>query len=518
MQPLPTPEQVHLATQWVIALEDHLRRSQMDTADRTNDRTNNPASPKQAPRIPCLLVVADTPILGEQLAAESSAWGIQIQFALNCRDAKRAIARDRLDVTVIDLHPSTHDTSETSPGLSLLADLSQPGSMPPMPILITCCNPSDRATAFRLGARMALPRFLSASQLLAFAWNTLHQEDRWHRNPTDRTAARPQLFPTQNRRPLILMLGSDRAGLTSLGDRLQGWGVQVQITTTPLAFWQALNLSLPDLVMVADTTNLAADGSAAGLDSFTLCRTLRQKGHASGIDLPILWIARNHDAIAVQQAFDAGATECICQPLVFEELVVRMFACLERIHLRWELAATNPLTHLPTPYTSSRDLSWFIRLSDRHRQPLCLALVAIDRLRHIGERFGKQFSGSFSEQIDDPWECAAILRHMANLLQQAFRSEDVIGHWCNETFAIGLYGSTKADGMQRVARFLEVFSSSGANEVFDTPVGDSLQLTCSAGIAQYPEDGNHLQALHQAAAAALNRARMLGCDRVLPAE
>jgi diguanylate cyclase (GGDEF)-like protein len=106
----------------------------------------------------------------------------------------------------------------------------------------------------------------------------------------------------------------------------------------------------------------------------------------------------------------------------------------------------------------------------------------------------------------------SVLRGLAEQLRRDFRGNDVVGRWGGEEFIIGMYGMTRENGVTRLADTLERF----AEEEF---IGDreTLRVSFSAGVAEYPLDGPNLAAVSRAADDALYRAKAAGRGRVLAA-
>ncbi len=88
-----------------------------------------------------------------------------------------------------------------------------------------------------------------------------------------------------------------------------------------------------------------------------------------------------------------------------------------------------------------------------------------------------------------------------------------MGRWDGPQFVVGMYGMTKADGMERLSQLLE----SMWWEVFTDAEGIEFQGSCGAGVAEYPANGMDLPALSQSAQQALMQAKSQGPNRVLPA-
>jgi len=106
-----------------------------------------------------------------------------------------------------------------------------------------------------------------------------------------------------------------------------------------------------------------------------------------------------------------------------------------------------------------------------------------------------------------------VFRRAGRLLLGAFRSEDVVTRWEGDEFVIGMYGTRRTDGVQRLADLLEALRQ----DRFRGRTETSFRVTFSAGVAQYPDDGPDLRTLYRSAAEARDQARLAGGDRVLPA-
>ena len=78
---------------------------------------------------------------------------------------------------------------------------------------------------------------------------------------------------------------------------------------------------------------------------------------------------------------------------------------------------------------------------------------------------------------------------------------------------VGMYGMTKEDGVERLSQLLE----SMRREVFTDTGGIQYQVSCSAGVAEYPANGIDLPALSRSAHHALTQAKSQGPNLVLPA-
>jgi diguanylate cyclase (GGDEF)-like protein len=210
----------------------------------------------------------------------------------------------------------------------------------------------------------------------------------------------------------------------------------------------------------------------------------------------------------VSQAFAVGADDFVNKPIVGAELVARILNRLDRVKLLRQLMETDPLTGVANRQKSTQDLETFMRLADRTQCPLAIAVLDVDRLRDVNAQYGHATGD-------------AVLRQFGHLLRQSFCREDVVGRWGGEEFVIGMYGMTREDGVQRLISVLAQMHQNA----FVSDQGEPLQVTFSAGVAQYPEDGVDLKVLYRAADIALRQAKQLrqasSSDRItsiLPAE
>jgi diguanylate cyclase (GGDEF)-like protein len=199
----------------------------------------------------------------------------------------------------------------------------------------------------------------------------------------------------------------------------------------------------------------------------------------------------------VNQVFSVGADDFVSKPIVGPELVTRIINRLERIKLLRNLAETDPITRVCNRHKSTQDLEKFLSKAQHHNQPLCFAIVDLDRFKQINDRYGHATGD-------------AVLRRVGELLLRSLGGEDVVSRWGGDEFVIGMYGMTKHDGQQRLMEVLDTLRL----EEFTAPDHTKFRVTFSAGIAQYPEDGTDLQSLYRSADAALCEAKKAGRDRV----
>jgi len=438
----------------VAALRQEIERS-------PQGRVLEPVTPKDERSL--LLIIDSDRQLARELVIEAQTQGIRAEVATNLAEARDKLDREHPHVVLLD--PAVANT--TDEGLTLLAQVSK--QTPPVPIFVFTAQDSlsDRVQVARLGGSAFLQKPVPPNQVLEAIAQVLQRD----------TSAEA----------VVMVVDDDPQILAILRTLLEPWGLKVITLDDPRRFWENLEASSPDLLIL--------DIKMPHLSGIELCQVVRNDSRWGG--LPVLFLTAHTDANAVNQVFAVGADDFVSKPIVGPELVARIINRLDRIKLLRSLAETDPLTTVSNRHRSTQDLNKFLRLSQRHKQPLCLAILDLDNFKRVNDAFG-HVTGD------------AVLRQVGQLLRQSFRGEDVVARWSGEEFVVGMYGTTQSDGVQRLTNVLETLRQ----QEFTAPNGSKFRVTFSAGVAQYPEDGADLQSLYQSADTALYQAKTTGRDRV----
>lgn len=411
-----------------------------------------PAIP-QVDQRPLLLVVDDDPVLTEQLSAEAGAWGVRVQVATDLAKARQVIYCDRPQAVLLTL--CLADSVEE--GLTLLAELNTYTPSIPVLVLTDQDHLINRVKVARLGGRGFFSKPVVITRLLE---------------------AVTQLLQRGSDQPKVMVVDDDPAVLLLLRNLVQPWGIQLTTLDNPQKFWEVLEASAPDLLIL--------DVEMPYLSGIELCQVVRNDPQWS--QLPILFLSAHTDRHTLKRVFAAGADDYVSKPIAGPELVARIFNRLERSRLLEHLAEIDPLTRLANRYKLTADLQDFLRTCNQKGQTLCLAVLSLDNLQQINDQY--------SHDIGD-----RVLGWLGAILKQAFRGEDVVGRWAGAEFGVGMVGMNRAEGTERLAEVLQTLRE----QEFPGPKG-SVQVTFSVGVAQYPQDGQELPALYQAAKSALVKA------------
>lgn len=403
-----------------------------------------------------LHVITTDPIVIEALNQDATEWGFRITVDSTLDDAKQPIEQDPPDLVLLDLE----STAAIEDSLHLLTLCNT--HIPSIAVLVltqqNCL--SDRLEIARRGGRILSQKPISATQIFE--------------------AATQLLESSATAQAKVLVVDDDPAILTTLKLLLEPWGLKVTTLADAKRFWDVLEASSPDLLIL--------DVEFPDLNGIELCQVVRNDLRWNS--LPVLFLTAHTDSETVTQVFSAGADDFVSKPIVEPELVARIMNRIERMKLLKHFAETDPLTGVANRHKSSQDLEAFLRSADRYQQPVAIAVLDLDQLRAVNENFGHATGDT-------------VLRHFGQRLRQFFCENDVVARWGGEEFVIGMYGMTRTEGTER----LRAFSNLLDRRTFTTPEGKPLEITFTAGVAQYPTEGNDLEALYRSALKTLRIAK-----------
>jgi len=481
------PSNVTQLAQLVRALRQEIETpAEMEQPEKTTERTEKMQEVDQisAAVYPLsaftLLIIDDDETTANQLVVEAASWGIRAEIVMNLDQARQQLSNQLPDVVLLDLDLS--DQSET--GLNLLAEVSL--SYPDLPVLIFSNSERfmDRVEAARLGSKAFLQKPIAPPQVLAAVVHVLQQ--------STKAPAR------------LLIVDDDPHLLKRLQCLLEPQGYHLTLLSDIQRFWQTLDQTAPDLLILdvefgksAHCKQPASATERSNLSGFDLCQVVRNDPYWG--NLPILFLSAHTDTQTIQQGFAAGADDFLNKPIAANDLLMRVRKRLEQRQSQ-QLTEGDGLTGLSNRCKAAQDLTRLLRLAQRYQQPLSLALLDLDQFKQINDQYGHEMGDR-------------VLQYVGKLLRQSFRVEDVVGRWGGEEFVVGMYATSRQDGVKRLQEVLQTLRQ----ENFIGETG-SFEVTFSAGVAQFSVDGQDLQTLCRVADAALYQVKAQGRNRVLASE
>jgi DNA-binding response OmpR family regulator len=101
---------------------------------------------------------------------------------------------------------------------------------------------------------------------------------------------------------------------------LGNWNLEVITLQDPQQFWQVLEATSPDLLIL--------DLIMPDCNGIDLCQSMRTS--PLGKDLPIVFLSAHSDRETIRQLFIAGADDYLSKPIVEADLYTRILSRLER--------------------------------------------------------------------------------------------------------------------------------------------------------------------------------------------
>jgi DNA-binding response OmpR family regulator/HPt (histidine-containing phosphotransfer) domain-containing protein len=167
-------------------------------------------------------------------------------------------------------------------------------------VLSGCDQLNDRLAIIRHGGKFLCTRDLTTTELFAAA-----------------TA----LLPTTAITPKVIVVDDDLDWLRTVPNLLQPWGMKITTLDDPQRFWDVFQSVQPDAIVL--------DIQMPEITGLELCQILRSDPHWQR--LPILFLSVSNDLDSQQAAFNVGADDYLCKPMIGSELAHRIRHRLARL-------------------------------------------------------------------------------------------------------------------------------------------------------------------------------------------
>lgn len=162
-----------------------------------------------------------------------------------------------------------------------------------------------------------------------------------------------------------------------------------------------------------------------------------------------------------------------------------------RLRALWESASTDPLTALPNHRTLMETMNRELERGRRYAHSCSVLFVDLDHFKALNDSYGHLAGDS-------------VLKEFSAIVRRVLRDIDTLGRWGGEEFAVILPETDAATARVVAERIREAV----AGHVF--PAGGGVRLTCSIGIAAFPDDATERDELVDAADRAMYAAKALG--------
>jgi len=204
-----------------------------------------------------------------------------------------------------------------------------------------------------------------------------------------------------------------------------------------------------------------------------------------------LWLRRDDEPpVALQASWVVlrDAQGRALNSVLFVKDLSEKIAAQQRIE---QLAYTDALTGLPNRLMLTERVNHAIRLAQRNGQGFAMLFLDLDRFKSINDSLGHLFGDM-------------VLLEMSQRLKHCLRQTDTLCRLGGDEFVIHLHDSDAAGAEFSAQRIIDTVARSVEIE------GMNFTLSCSIGIALYPQDGNTLDELIRHADTAMYQVKERG--------
>jgi len=197
--------------------------------------------------------------------------------------------------------------------------------------------------------------------------------------------------------------------------------------------------------------------------------------------VPVLVASHRGETAERVRGLQLGADDYIPRPCDPAEFLARAKALLrtKQAHDRIrklqitleQMVVSDPLTGLHNRRYLMDRMRQEMQRSDRHGEPLALAMIDLDAFKPINDQFGHVLGDK-------------VLRAVGSAISKSVRVSDIAARYGGDEFAV-ILPQTPAEGAMRVCeRLLRNISE----VILQDETGRSFRITASLGLAYYPAD------------------------------
>ncbi len=268
---------------------------------------------------------------------------------------------------------------------------------------------------------------------------------------------------------------------------LQQAGMEVVACTEPLMVPGRLDQFSPDLVLL--------DENMPGLRGVALCKIIREDTRWNA--LPIFLLSADINVETKVDAFRVGVNDYLVKGIDRQELVARIKSRVLQDRRLLAESETDLLTGILNRRAFVQQASSVVQAARRKNTKLAVCMLDLDQFKSINDQFGHAAGDQ-------------VLSGFGQLLRSRFRVIDIRGRLGGEEFGVVFPGESKQSTLLAMRRLLAEFSAT----VFNADQTTGITASFSAGIAEFPGDGDSIESLLKAADQRLMRAKQAGRHRI----
>jgi len=285
-------------------------------------------------------------------------------------------------------------------------------------------------------------------------------------------------------RPIVVLADDDPSIRLMVRHVLESEDFDIVEASDGLEALKAVEKHHPALILL--------DAVMPGIDGFTTCQQIKDKGHT---DIPVMMITGLDDDASVERAYEVGAIDFITKPIKWAVLKHRVKSVVAKVIAERKvklLAYRDTLTGLPNRLLFADRLEQAVVRSERTRTSMALMLIDIDDFKLVNDSFGHDAGDKLIKAVGD-------------LISKSLRRADTIARLGGDEFAVIIEGIEGPEDAISIADNLTTILEHNVR------LDDQETYTsASIGIAVYPGDGEDARTLLKNADTAMYRAKESG--------
>ena len=285
-------------------------------------------------------------------------------------------------------------------------------------------------------------------------------------------------------RPIVVLADDDPSIRLMVRHVLEDENYEIVEAEDGLDAIKAVEKQHPALVLL--------DAVMPGLDGFTTCQQLKDRGH---VDVPVIMLTGLDDDASVERAYEVGAIDYITKPIKWAVLKHRVRSIVKSVMAERKiqrLEYRDTLTQLPNRLLFNDRLDQAIVRAERRRESIALMVVDIDDFKLVNDSFGHEAGDK-------------LIKAVGELLSKSLRRADTVARLGGDEFAIIIENVDGEDDATSIADNLTTILKHNVRldeqETF---------TSASVGIAMFPDDGMDASTLLKNADTAMFRAKEQG--------
>ena len=247
---------------------------------------------------------------------------------------------------------------------------------------------------------------------------------------------------------------------------------------------------------------LLLDLSMPKVNGMQILKTMRDDAVLRHV--PVIVLTSTHDPQVKLQALSLGAMDFLSKPVDPSELALRIRNTLAATVYRDYLAQHDPLTALPNKLRYKEAVKSVLARPARRRTKGALIHIGVDQLARVNDAMGRAVGDHLMQRIGK--RLASCVE--AEAADSAGDSDDrpTLYRFDGDEFAVLV---PHMDSIETTAGFINRLLDAAATS-FNRGGSQEIFVTCSIGVAVFPDDGAEIDILVTSAGLAMRHAKSSG--------